>query len=86
MSRNRDDVSIELRGRADRLLYSQGGRSLTIDCELLLAGSASLVVYANSIRQWDDGTAISADEKRQIIENVCDDLRPRWGEIEIDGN
>jgi hypothetical protein len=87
MSRIPEGVSIELRGRADRLLYSQDGRSLTIDCEPLLGGSVRLLIYARSIQKWDDGTPIDAFEKHEILQNVKDYLAPQWGEdIEIQDN
>jgi hypothetical protein len=76
------DTSIEIFGRASRIKYTQGSKSIDIESELLM-GMPMLVVYAGSIRVWADGQAVNSDEKAEIIDNVRRLMRPEWGEIEI---
>jgi len=48
------------------------GRGVTIAGEAYLPGHGSpdFLVYADTIRSWDDGTPVSADERFKIIRTV----------------
>ncbi|MGZ3411296.1 MAG: hypothetical protein ACXWJW_00785 [Xanthobacteraceae bacterium] len=77
------DPSIEIFGRASRIRYTQGSRSVDVESELLL-GTPMLVVYADSIKAWADGQAVTSEEKAEIIDNMKRLMRPEWGDIEIE--
>jgi hypothetical protein len=76
------DATIEVLGRASRIRYRQGVRSVDVDSELLI-GTPMLVLYGASIRAWTDGKAVTADEKAEIIANIRRLMRPEWGEIDV---
>jgi hypothetical protein len=77
------DPTIEVLGRASRIRYRQGGRSIDIDSELLM-GTPMLVLYAGSIKAWTSGRAVTADEKAEIITNIKRLMYPEWGEIDVE--
>jgi hypothetical protein len=77
------DPSIEIFGRASRIRYTQGSRSIEVESELL-SGTPMLVIYADSIKAWADGQAITSEEKAEIINNMRRLMRPEWGDIDIE--
>ena len=74
--------SIEVFGRASRIRYTQGSRTIDIESELL-TGTPMLVVYVSSIKAWADGQAATSDDKAEISYNLSRLMRSEWGEIEI---
>ena len=76
------DPSIEILGRASRVRYTQGTRSIDIESEPLI-GKPMLALYASSIRAWTNGETVTAAEKADIIANVKRLMRPEWGEIDV---
>lgn len=58
--------------RVDRstLVYTDTNRSTTISIELLVGDVASFVLYESSITSWNDGTAVSALERSNIITDI----------------
>ena len=77
------DPSIEVLGRASRVRYRQGARSIDVESELLV-GTPMLVLYAGSIKAWADGQAVTAREKAEIVANIRRLMLPEWGEIDVE--
>ena len=76
--------SVEVLGRTG-LRYEEGGRSMKVDSEVL-AGPHSLVVYADTITNWDppfEGARIDDVERARIVENMKAAFRFRGIEIEV---
>jgi len=57
-----NDPSIEISGRASRIRYMQGLRSIDVKSEPLI-GTPMLVLYASSIKAWSDGQVVTTEEK-----------------------
>ncbi len=71
--------SIRLLGR-EGLRYSEGGRSMEIDGEMLVGGDTNWVVYTDSIERWDpphDAEPVDAEKKAEIVRAVLELLRAR---------
>jgi len=77
-----NDLSIEVLGRASRIRYRHGSRSIYVESEPLI-GSPALVIYSGSITTWDDGRAVTAQEKAEIIANIKRMMRSKWGDIDV---
>jgi hypothetical protein len=73
----------QLRGRAGLIEYSKAGRTTKVDWEMLV-GERPLILFSTSIQQWNDGSTVSDEERAAIINDIRDELRPKFGEIEID--
>ncbi|KPL89279.1 Imm74 family immunity protein [Ardenticatena maritima] len=78
-----EGFTVEVVGRS-RILYTEPGKKLFIDAELL-AGPSGLVIYTDSINTWDapTGEKITEEEKHRIIENIRKAFRFRGIEIEM---
>ncbi len=63
-----DGFAVRLPGRSG-LQYSENGRTMTIDAEML-AGPVDLIVYRSSVGLWSDGMVANDSEKRRILANI----------------
>jgi len=77
------NVSITILGRASRIRYKQGSRTIDVESEPL-GGTPSLVLYTGSIKAWSDGRAVTAKEKAEIVDTIRRMLRSKWGEIAVE--
>lgn len=59
------------------------GRHLHISGEGLLGDETDFVIYAAFIRQWDDGTAMSDEDKAATLAQVVDEAAARGWRFEI---
>jgi hypothetical protein len=79
-----DGFSVEALGRTG-LRYSEAGKTLKIDSEVL-AGPSGMVVYTDSINQWEEPhhlVPFSDADRQRIIENVKAAFKFRGYDIEI---
>lgn len=60
-----ETCKIQILGRGELAFYQQGDRALLLE---VLAGHG--VVFASSIRRWDDQKKLSAEEREVVIEMV----------------
>ena len=69
-----------------RLQIVVDGRPVTVPGEMLvpMEGQPDFVVFSGMLKAWDDGTPISAEEKRRILEEVLGDAAVRGLRIAID--
>ena len=54
---------VQILGRGEMAFYQQGDRALLLE---VLAGHG--VVFAKSIRRWDDGKKVTDEERETILE------------------
>ena len=77
--------SVKVLGRTG-LLYIEGGRSVTIDSEVL-AGTAGIAVFTNSLSAWDVADRadkrIGPAERARILDNIQRAFAWRGEKIEI---
>lgn len=79
-----DGFSVEALGRTG-LRYSEAGKTLKIDSEVL-AGPSGMVVYTDSINHWEEPHHVepfSDADRQRVIENVKAAFRFRGYDIEI---
>lgn len=79
-----EGFSVEVLGLTG-LLYREHGKSLRVDSELL-AGSAGIVVYRDSIDEWVErasGPRLDQAVSERILENIRRAFRHRGFEIEV---
>ena len=78
-----DGFKVEMIGRT-KLVYTEFGRKVNVDCEWL-AGPNALIVYTDTLTQWmiPAGVGISNEEKVKIVENIREAFRFRGVEIEV---
>lgn len=79
-----DGFSVEALGRTG-LRYSEAGKTLKIDSEVL-AGPSGMVVYTDSINHWEDPHHIEPfndTDRQRVIENVKAAFKFRGYDIEI---
>ena len=60
-----------------------GGRHLHIGGEGLLGDGTGFVIYAAYVRQWDDGTPISDEERAATLDQVVQEAATRGWRFEI---
>lgn len=60
-----EECKIQILGRGELAFYQQGARALLLE---VLAGRG--VVFAGSIRRWDDAKKVTDDEREVVIEMV----------------
>lgn len=60
-----EECKIQILGRGEVAFYQQGNRALLLE---VLAGRG--VVFAYSIRRWDDGKKVTDEEREVVIEMV----------------
>jgi hypothetical protein len=63
-----EGFSVEVLGRTG-IKYTEGNKVLMIDSEIL-AGPAGLVVYSNSVRNWEKPFQGEMIDKGKIIDNL----------------
>jgi hypothetical protein len=63
-----EGFSLETLGQVG-LKYTQGGKTLFIDSEMLV-GDFHIIVYANRIEKWDSGESIDEETKKIIMNNT----------------
>lgn len=63
--------------------YSEYNKHLLIKSEYL-TGPSGLVIYARSLKSWEDGTIVGEADKNRIVDNVRRAFRHRGIEIEVD--
>jgi len=76
--------SVEVLGRVG-VRYREHGKSMTIDSEVL-AGPSALVLYTDSITQWDsphDFELVDDKTRRRIVDNVCEAFLSRGLKISL---
>lgn len=61
---------IELTGRAGAV-FSQDGRTMELDGELMASGS-DWVLYGASVGRWSDGAEATPSEKNDVIRQVVE--------------
>jgi len=79
-----EGFSVEVLGRTG-VRYSEGGRTLRVDSEVL-AGPAGLVIYTASITQWNpphESEAVDESKRQVIVDNIRRAFRFRGLEIEV---
>ncbi len=59
------EETVEFLGRGEVARYREGGRTLEVET---LAGRG--VIFARSIRRWEDGARVTADERARVIAAV----------------
>ena len=57
------ECKVQILGRGETAFYQQGDRALLLE---VLAGRG--VVFASSIRRWDDGKKVTDEERETIVE------------------
>jgi hypothetical protein len=63
-----NDCTVEICGRSG-IVYSEGGRSMRIDAEML-TGDTDLVVYTTSVGLWADGSRAGGAERERVLVNL----------------
>jgi hypothetical protein len=79
-----DGFSVEVLGRTG-LRYSEVGKTLKIDSEVL-AGPSGMIVYIDSINHWEEPHQVepfSDADRQRIIENVKAAFKFQGYNIEI---
>lgn len=80
-----DGFAVEYLGRAG-LSYSEEGKSLLINSELLL-GPYLMVIYKRSIQRWDppySDQIIDEADRERIINNIRAAYRSQGQEIDVE--
>ena len=74
--------SVEVLGRTG-LRYTESEKILEVDSEVL-AGTAGIMLLANSIQNWKSPThSIDTAERSRIIENICRAFAWRGHNVEV---
>ena len=58
-----EECKLQILGRGELAFYQQGDRALLLE---VLAGRG--VIFADSIRRWDDQEKVTAEEREVVIE------------------
>lgn len=66
------------------VVVTVGGRTLHVGGEALLNHDPDYVIYAESIRRWEDGTPIGDEEKAQVLEALIAEAAKRGWIFAID--
>ena len=72
----KDSFKLKIKGRAG-LIYSESGKVLKIDSEMLTGPEYDMVVYASSISHWEhphDSELLSDPEKQRVKINILSKL------------
>jgi len=70
-----EECKFKILGRGEMAFYQQGDRALLME---VLAGYG--VIFAYSIRRWDDGKKVTHEERETIIEVVSRIMHQRGHE------
>jgi hypothetical protein len=65
-----EEAKIQILGRGETAFYQQGDRALLME---VLAGHG--VIFAYSIRRWDDGKKVTDEEREVVIEMMSRVMR-----------
>ena len=76
-----EGFSVEVLGQTG-VQYAESGKNLFIDSEVL-AGPAGMIIYSNSIKNWEDGSTVDEVEQTRIVDNVKRAFRHRGLEIQV---
>lgn len=79
-----DGFSVEALGRTG-LRYSEAGKTLRIDSEVL-AGPSGMVIYTDSINKWEEPNHMepfNESDRLRIIQNVQAAFKFRGYDIEV---
>ena len=67
---------VRLRGRAG-IEYRESGRVMSIDSEMLAGALFDMVIYRDSIKQWDppyNSEAVTQEDRMRIEKNLMREL------------
>jgi uncharacterized protein YeaC (DUF1315 family) len=59
-------------------------KTLHVGGEALLAHDPDYLIYARSITHWEDGTAISDEEKAEVLDRLIGEAAKRGWKFEIE--
>lgn len=85
---NKKEFKLKITGRAG-LLYQEGKRLMKIDSEMLVGPTYDIIVYTDSIRQWEppfQKDRLDENEKNRILQNVRSDLEKNGYKVDMSGN
>ena len=75
-----EECKFKILGRGEMAFYQQGDRALLME---ILAGYG--VIFAKSIRRWDDGKKVTPEEREVVIDVVSRVMRQRGAEdVKVD--
>lgn len=67
------DYKLKVHGRAG-LTYSEGGREIFIDSEMLV-GEFDMVVFLSKASQWSDGSSLTPEDRGRIRKNITNGMK-----------
>ena len=73
-----EDCKVQILGRGETAFYQQGDRALLLE---VLAGRG--VVFADTIRRWDDGKKVT-DEEREVAIDVLTRVMQKLGHAHVE--
>lgn len=79
---NKKKFKVKITGRAG-LIYQENGKAIEIDSEMLVGPEYDIVIYAKSIKEWNDGKSVSGDEKNRILQNLKDHFNKNKYKVDI---
>jgi hypothetical protein len=73
----------QIHGRSGTIEYSKAGRTAKVFWEMLM-GTRPLALYARDIKNWDDGSPVTDDERAAIVLDIRNEIQAKWGrEIDV---
>lgn len=82
---NKKNYKLEITGRAG-LLYKEDKKSMKIDSEMLAGSIHDVVIYTDSINQWNppfENEFVSKNDKDRILSNVKMDLESNSYKVDM---
>jgi hypothetical protein len=83
------DITWVSRGR---VIARANDRTLRVGGEWLLEHNPDFMIYARTVTCWDDGTAITEEERAKILDEVVDVAAEQgwkfeisWDELDMEG-
>jgi hypothetical protein len=76
---------LKVTGRAG-LIYSEAGKSMRIDSEMLVGPTYDIVIYKDSIASWEppfESESLTAEEKERILANVKAHLERQSYKVDV---
>ena len=77
---NEEGVCVEVLGRVG-MRYTEAGRTIDVDSEVL--ATQGIAVYAESIRNWSDGSAVDETTRSRVIHNIREAVRSQGDSIVV---
>jgi hypothetical protein len=77
---NEEGVCVEVLGRMG-MRYTEAGRTIDVNSEVL--ATPEIAVYAESIRNWSDGSVIDEATRRRVIQNIREAVRSQGEDIVV---